>query len=75
MQQNTVKHGETLSEQIEKKQQLCVAEISLYYGYKQDNLLMGDFPEHMFYSNIQENALDGAGSGEHLCKMNCRKSP
>ena len=34
---NIVKHGE----QIEKKQQLCVAEIAfLYYGYKQDKLLM-----------------------------------
>ena len=44
-----------MSEQIEKKRQLCVAEISLYYGYKQDNLLMGDFPDHIFYSSIQEH--------------------
>ena len=44
-----------MSEQIEKKRQLCVAEILLYYGYKQDNLLMGDFPDHIFYSTIQEH--------------------
>ena len=29
--------------------------LSLYNGYKQDNLLMGDFPEHIFYSTIQEH--------------------
>ena len=29
--------------------------LMILYMYKQDNLLMGDFPDHIFYSTIQEH--------------------
>ena len=52
---NQVRHGVTFSEQIEKWRQVCVAEVSLYYEYKTNNLLTNDLPEHIFYSTIQEH--------------------
>ena len=52
---NQVRHGATFSEQLEKQRQLCVAEVSLYYDYKTNDLLAPDLPEHIFYPTLQEH--------------------
>ena len=49
---------------MEKQQQLCAAEVSLYYDYKSNGLLSTDVPAHVFYSSIQEHLHKESTLGE-----------
>ena len=52
---NGVRHGKTFSEQLEKQRQHCISELSVYCEYHSKGLLTHNFPQHVFYSNIQEH--------------------
>ena len=52
---NQIRHGKTQAEKLEKRRQLCVAELKLYYDYKSDRILSNEVPDHIFYPSIQEH--------------------
>ena len=52
---NQIRHGLSIHEQLEKRRQLCVAEVTLYYSYKSSGALSADVPSHIFYPTIQEH--------------------
>ena len=62
---NEHRHGVTPIEIADKQRNLAIREITLYYGYKEDNLLTDSFPAHIFYPTLDEH-LDHASTLEEL---------